>query len=147
MFCYTRTIKHQGVIELKKVKTIYETIGGEQTVNRIIDSLYKHIGKNEILLPIFPEDLKESARKQRLFLTQFLGGEPLYLKEIGRPMLPARHAKFEITPSRRDAWLQCMRQALIEAEIKEPHFSEIMDRLIIPAYRIVNREEPINENN
>lgn len=132
---------------MKKLTTIYEGIGGTEAVNRIVDSLYKHIGENEVLLQIFPEDLEESARKQRLFLTQFLGGEPLYLKEIGRPMLPARHAKFKITPTHRDAWLHCMRQALNEAQIKEPHFTEIMDRLIIPAYRIVNTEEETKDIN
>src|SRR5699024_8917116 len=108
----------------------------------IVDSLYKHIGSNDTLLPIFPEDLEESAWKQRLFLTQFFGGPPLYAREKGRPMLPHRHAPFEITPARRDAWLQCMQHALTEAGVEEPYFSDIMGRLMIPAYNIVNAEEP-----
>jgi len=123
------------------LETIYDAIGGQPAVDRIIDSLYKHIGTNETLLPIFPEDLDESARKQRLFLTQFFGGPPLYMQEIGRPMLPYRHQPFEITPARRDAWLQCMHIALTEAGIQEPHFSEIMGRLMVPANRIVNTPE------
>lgn len=126
---------------MAKLETIYEAIGGQPAVDRIIDSLYTHIGVNETLLPIFPDDLEESARKQRLFLTQFFGGPPLYAQEIGRPMLPYRHQPFEITPTRRDAWLQCMYEALTEAEIKEPHFSEIIGRLVIPANNIVNAEE------
>src|SRR5699024_8890552 len=93
------------------------------------------------LLPIFPDDLEESARKQRLFLTQFFGGAPLYTQERGRPMLPHRHAPFEITPARRDAWLQCMHQALTDAGVEEPHFSDILGRLMIPAHRIVNTAE------
>lgn len=125
--------------------TIYESIGGQPAVDRIIDSLYKHIGENDTLLPIFPEDLEESARKQRLFLTQFFGGPALYTEEIGPPMLPYRHAPFEITPSRRDAWLACMRIALTEAEIEEPYFSDIFNRLAIPAHRIVNTQEPSNK--
>jgi len=123
---------------MSKLKTIYEEIGGQPVVDRIIDSLYKHIGVNETLLPIFPDDLEESARKQRLFLTQFFGGPNLYAQERGRPMLPRRHAPFEITPERRDAWLQCMYQALTEAGVEEPHFSDIMGRLVIPANNIVN---------
>lgn len=63
---------------MSKLGTIYEAIGGQPAVDRIIDSLYKHIGVNETLLSIFPDDLAESARKQRLFLTQFLGGPNLY---------------------------------------------------------------------
>lgn len=121
--------------------TMYEKIGGKPTIDQIIDSLYKHIGVNEILLPIFPDDLQESARKQHLFLTQFLGGPNRYAQEQGRPMLPRRHAPFEITPARRDAWLECMHQALTEAGVEEPYFSDILGRLMIPAYNIVNAEE------
>src|SRR5699024_6563475 len=127
------TLHFEKVGKMRKLSTIYESIGGQPAVDRIIDSLYTHIGANETLLPIFPDDLDESARKQRLFLTQFFGGPPLYTQEIGRPMLPYRHQPFEITPARRDAWLQCMHIALTEAGIEEPHFSEIMGRLMIPA--------------
>lgn len=126
---------------MNNLGTIYEAIGGQSAVDSIIDSLYKHIGNNKTLLPIFPDDLEESARKQRLFLTQFFGGPNLYAQERGRPMLPYRHMPFEITPARRDAWLQCMHQALAEAEIEEPHFSEILNRLMIPAHNIVNAKE------
>ena len=131
---------------MAKVTTIYEQIGVQPTVDKIIHSLYKHIGTNEKLLPIFPEDLEESARKQRLFLTQFFGGPNLYMQEIGRPMLPYRHKPFEITPSRRDAWLECMYQALKEAEIEDPAFSQIMGRLVIPAKNIVNTPEPSEDD-
>lgn len=133
--------------QLAKVETIYETIGGQSTVDKIVDSLYKHIGVNETLLPIFPEDLEESARKQRLFLTQFFGGAPLYTEERGRPMLPMRHEPFEITPARRDAWLQCMEIALTEAGLEEPVFYKIMSSLALPAHRIVNTEGPSTDTN
>lgn len=118
--------------------TIYKAIGGQPAVDRIIESLYKHIGANETLLPIFPDDLQESARKQRLFLTQFFGGPRLYLEERGHPMLKRRHMEFEITPIRRDAWLACMDKALEEAEIEEPYRSAIFDRLTITAAHMIN---------
>lgn len=126
---------------LSRPTTIYEAIGGQDGVDRVVDALYKHIGANELLLQIFPEDLVESARKQRLFLTQFFGGPHLYLEQIGAPMLPYRHAPFEITPARRDAWLNCMDIALTEAEVDEQVHQIIMQRLTIPANRIVNTWE------
>lgn len=131
---------------MANLDTIYVAIGGQPVVDRIIDSLYKHIGVNEMLLPIFPNDLEESARKQRLFLTQFFGGPNLYAQERGRPMLPYRHAPFEITPARRDAWLQCMHQALVDVYIEEPYFSDILGRLVIAAQNIVNTQETPAEN-
>jgi|SRR5690625_172213 len=121
--------------------TIFEAIGGQQVVDNIIDSLYKHIGNHEKLIPIFPENLHESARKQRLFLTQFFGGPPLYLEERGHPMLKRRHLEFEITPERKDAWLECMNKALHEAKIKEPYLTAIFERLSITANHMVNTIE------
>ncbi|MCY9072878.1 thiol management oxidoreductase, partial [Bacillus inaquosorum] len=42
-------------------------------------------------------------RKQKQFLTQYLGGPPLYTEEHGHPMLRARHLPFPITNERADA--------------------------------------------
>jgi len=121
--------------------TIFEAIGGQQTVDKIIESLYKHIGEHEKLIPIFPDDLQESARKQRLFLTQFFGGPPLYLQDRGHPMLKRRHLEFEITPERRDAWLACMHKALHEAKVEEPYLTAIFERLSMTADHMVNTME------
>lgn len=126
---------------MSKPGTIYEAIGGQHAVDKIIDSLYKHIGKNPKLLPIFPEDLTESARKQRLFLTQFFGGPNLYFQDRGHPMLKRRHMEFEITRERKDAWLECMDKALEEANIEEPYRSAIFERLSMTAAHMMNTED------
>lgn len=124
-----------------KPGTIYEAIGGQEAVDKIIDSLYTHIGKHPKLIPIFPDDLNESARKQRLFLTQFFGGPNLYFQDRGHPMLKRRHMNFEITPERKDAWLACMDKALDEAEIEEPYRSVIFERLSMTAVHMMNTEQ------
>lgn len=118
--------------------TIFKAIGGYEPIDRIIESLYKHIGNHPDLIPIFPDDLEESARKQRLFLIQFFGGPPLYREDRGHPMLKRRHMEFEITPKRKDAWLSCMKTALEEAEIEEPYKTAIFDRLTMTAEHMVN---------
>jgi hemoglobin len=125
----------------KKPGTIYKAIGGQAAVDRIIDALYKHIGKNETLLPIFPRNLQESARKQRLFLTQLFGGPELYLQNRGYPMLQKRHRGLKITPERRDAWLACMDLALKEAQIEEPYRTAIFDRMVFTAHQIAGTLE------
>ena len=107
---------------------IYDAIGGADAVSRLVEAFYARVGKHPDLIPIFPDDLTETARKQKLFLTQFFGGPNLYIQEFGHPMLRARHMPFPITPTRRDAWLKCMDGALDEAEIPEPYRSAILDR-------------------
>lgn len=124
-----------------KPGTIYEAIGGQSSVDKIVHSLYKHVAKHEALIPIFPTDLTETIHKQRLFLTQFFGGPSLYLEERGHPMLKRRHMPFEITFERRNAWLECMDKALDEAEIEEPYRSAIFDRLSLTATHMVNKED------
>lgn len=125
----------------KKAGTIYEAIGGQEAVDRIVESLYTHIGQHPLLTPIFPEDLTETKWKQRLFLTQFFGGPPLYLQERGHPMLRRRHLPFPITPERGKAWLDCMDIALDEAEIEEPYRTAIFERITTVAAQMVNKLE------
>ncbi len=120
---------------------IYDAIGGADAVSRLVEAFYARVGKHPDLIPIFPDDLTETARKQKLFLTQFFGGPNLYIQEFGHPMLRARHMPFPITPTRRDAWLKCMDGALDEAEIPEPYRSAIFERLTMTANHMMNTPE------
>lgn len=121
--------------------TIFDAIGGYKPIERLIEAFYKRVAVHPELIPIFPEDLTESARKQELFLIQFFGGPKLYSEDRGNPMLRRRHLPFEITPSRKDAWLSCMESALIEADIKESYRNIIYKRLEMTAEHMMNTEE------
>lgn len=123
---------------MSDANSLYEAIGGATTMDRLIPAFYKRVGTHPELIPIFPEDLTEVARKQHLFMTQFLGGPPLYLEERGHPRLRRRHLPFEITPERRDAWLECMKAAMEEVGIEEPHFSFMFERLTMTATHMMN---------
>ncbi|APC47521.1 globin [Virgibacillus halodenitrificans] len=121
--------------------SIYEAIGGADAIHRIVQAFYKRVGVHPKLIPIFPEDLTETARKQTLFLTQFFGGPPLFSEERGHPMMRRRHLPFEITPTRRDAWLECMKEALEEAEIEDPYRTAIFEKLTLTANHMMNTPE------
>ncbi|GGC74811.1 hypothetical protein GCM10007216_01780 [Thalassobacillus devorans] len=121
--------------------TIYEAIGGREAVATLVDAFYARVGNHPDLIPIFPDDLTETARKQKQFLTQFFGGPALYTEEHGHPMLRARHLPFPITPTRRDAWLNCMAAALEEANIEEPYRTAIFERLTMTANHMMNTPE------
>ena len=106
---------------VEKMPTPFDTIG-EETLNHLIDAFYRRVGKHPDLAPIFPDDLTETARKQKQFMTQFLGGPPLYTEEHGHPMLRARHMPFEITQTRAKAWLQCMEEAMDEVGLSGSYY-------------------------
>lgn len=118
--------------------TLYEQIGGSETINRLVTTFYSKVAKHPALIPIFPSDLTETARKQKQFLTQFLGGPALYTEEHGHPMLRARHLPFPISPSRANAWLKCMAEAIDETEIDSPMKEQLLSKLTFTAHHMVN---------
>ena len=122
-------------------RSIYDAIGGSEAIEKIVRGFYKRVGKHPLLIPIFPADLTETAWKQTLFLTQFFGGPRRYEEERGHPMMRRRHLPFPITPSRRDAWLDCMHEAIDEAEIEEPYRTAIFEKLTLTANHMMNTPE------
>lgn len=121
--------------------SLFEAIGGFDQIDNLVTHFYKRVARHPLLTPIFPDDLTETARKQRLFLTQFFGGPKVYSEERGHPMMRRRHLPFPITPARRDAWLACMEEALHAAEIEEPYRTAIFEKLTLTANHMMNTPE------
>src|SRR5699024_8612658 len=90
------------------------------------------------LLEIFPPDLSEAERKQRLFLTQLFGGPQLYLEDRGHLMLRRRHLEFDVTDERKVLWLICMNKLLDVTGVDEPYRYNIYDRLSMTDDHMVN---------
>ncbi|OLO37163.1 globin [Alkalihalophilus pseudofirmus] len=120
-------------------KTPYDALGGAEILSQLVDTFYDKVSHHPDLAPIFPDDLTETARKQKQFLTQFLGGPTLYSDEHGHPMLRARHMPFEITTRRASAWLACMKEAMDEVGLQGPLREQIFSRLTFTAHHMVNQ--------
>jgi Bacterial-like globin. len=125
--------------------SLYEQIG-EMNLNRLVDAFYGRVASHPELAPLFPKDLRETARKQKQFLTQFLGGPPLYTEEHGHPRLRFRHLAFPITPKRAEAWLQCMREAMDEVGLDPAVRESFYARLVLTAHHMVNVEKTKGES-
>lgn len=114
---------------------------GEEKLHLLVEAFYTRVGHHPDLAPIFPIDLSETARKQKQFLTQYLGGPPLYTSEHGHPMLRARHMPFEITETRAKAWLSCMNEAMDEIGLNGPVRDNLYARLLLTAQHMINSPE------
>ncbi|MFC3341468.1 globin domain-containing protein [Paenibacillus abyssi] len=121
--------------------TLYEAIGGETTVRRIVEAFYPRVQAHPLIGPLFPEDITPVMEKQYLFLTQFFGGPTLYSDQNGHPMMRARHLPFPINKERADAWLSCMQGALKEIGLNEELQAIVLERLSGPAYHFINTGE------
>lgn len=123
----------------------FEAIGGEKGITALVDTFYSYVSRHPDLSPIFPNDLTETARKQKQFLTQYLGGPNLYTEEHGHPMLRARHLPFPITPKRAKAWISCMERAMDDTGIRGPIRDFVFERLTLTANHMINTPDETGE--
>ncbi|PIC84982.1 globin [Sporosarcina sp. P20a] len=114
---------------------------GEKKLHELIETFYAKVAVHPDLIPIFPDDLTETIRKQKQFQTQYLGGPNLFTEEHGHPMMKARHNPFPITPTRAEAWLACMAEAMDDVGLEGPLREVYYKRLVLTANHMVNRNE------
>ena len=124
------------------VDTFYEQVGGEPTFRAITERFYEEVARDEVLLPLYPEeDLHGAERRLRMFLEQYWGGPHTYNDERGHPRLRMRHVPYTIGPIERDAWLRCMTIAIdsIEADVLDAeHRTTLMNYMNMAAQSLVN---------
>lgn len=122
-------------------QSLYDQIGAEK-IDELVRAFYPKVYADPDLSPIFEGDMKEIMRKQRMFLTQFLGGPPLYSEEFGPPQMRMRHLPFPITPKRAESWLRCMWEAFEDVGLdKHPAGEFFYSRLRQVAAIMINTEE------
>lgn len=122
------------------MQTVYDMLG-EAPLRRMVDAFYERIESDELLRPMFPEDLEESRQRQFLFLVQYFGGPRHYMEQRGHPRLRMRHFPFAIDKKARDHWLEHMLAAIDDAEIEEPARSMMRDYFEQSSAFLINRHE------
>ena len=106
--------------ELTDVETtLYEAVGGLPFFEALVDRFYDGVEGDEVLRPLYPDDLEPSRRHLALFLSQYWGGPPEYSDLRGHPRLRMRHAPFVVGENERDRWLVHMRAAVASLEPPE----------------------------
>jgi hemoglobin len=121
------------------MQTLFERIG-EENIQLLVDRFYDLVFQNEKISHLFKTDKNVIKEKQRLFLTQFLGGPSLYSDQYGHPKLRARHMPHPIKEEHAAAWLSCMSEAITSLPIDEATKDEFFQRLVPPAMFMVNTE-------
>jgi hemoglobin len=124
--------------------SLYDAIGGEDGVRRLVDRFYDHMDQDRgaaHIRSMHARSLRVSREKLFLFLSGWLGGPDLYVQKFGHPMLRRRHLPFSIGKRERDEWLACMRLALDEV-IADPQLRErLMQGFESTADHMRNRPE------
>lgn len=118
--------------------TIYEKLGAEK-LQQLVEAFYGLVVEHPTLKDLFTTDMELVHKKQTAFLTQFLGGPPLYNQTFGQPMMRARHLPHAITEEAAIAWLLCMKEAIQTLDIEEDFKETLFNCFPKLAAHMVNR--------
>lgn len=95
----------------------YNAIGGEATLRLLVQRFYAlmdELPQAHAIRAMHPADLSQSMERLFMFLSGWLGGPQLYVERFGHPRLRQAHMTFPIDEAARNAWMDCMTQALHE---------------------------------
>lgn len=123
--------------------TPYQQIGGSPTVTRIVEAFYARVQTDDILRPLYPENLEPGKQKLAWFFEQWLGGPTSYSDRYGHPRLRRRHFPFVIDERAAGRWLRLMREAWHEAGVPHEIQAPIFERLAVLARHMVNANDDV----
>ena len=118
--------------------SLYERVGGERFFVELVDRFYDGVEGDELLRPMYPDDLSGPRRHLALFLMQYWGGPATYSEERGHPRLRRRHAPHEIDAVAGAAWLTHMGRALAAMQIDELDRATLWGYLEMAATQLQN---------
>lgn len=117
---------------------MYERVGGIAFFEALTRRFYEGVATDEVLRPLYPEDLEGPRRHLCLFLAQFWGGPRVYDDERGSPRLRARHLRFKIGEYERDRWLAHMSAAVEGAHLAALDKAQLLRYFEAAASHMVN---------
>lgn len=121
-------------------QTVYDQLG-DGLFRRLVEAFYARVERDELLRPLFPDNLEAGKEGQFLFLIQYWGGPPRYNEVRGHPRLRMRHAPFAIGQAERDAWVGHMLAAIEEVDIPEPARTQMVAYFERAATHMINQQE------
>jgi truncated hemoglobin YjbI len=99
---------------------LLEALGGEEGCRTLAATFYARVGKDPVLRPFFPgKSLRCATEEFAAFLIQFLGGDENQAQHRWWLSLRESHARFQIGPNARRAWLSHMDATLAAAPLED----------------------------
>lgn len=111
-------------------RSIAERAGGVATFHRIVDRFYEAVEQDELLRPMYPEDLGPGKDRLARFLAQYFGAGPVYSSERGHPRLRMRHAPFPITIEAAARWAGHMTDAIVAEGLPPDVEGELLEYVV-----------------
>lgn len=117
---------------------LFDRIGGQAAVDRLVDSLYDRFEADKVMRPLFGTGLANGRTRQKRFFAEWLGGPPRY-SESAWGALYQHHEDLPITQAAAERWLGHFRDALSDA-VPAGSAGLILERARAVAVALVNSE-------
>jgi hemoglobin len=120
---------------------LFDRIGGQPTVDRLVDLLYEGIAGDDQLRPLFGHDIAGAKPRQKLFFAEWLGGPRRY-SEVAWTDLKHSHDDKPITRALAGRWLGHFNRALEATVAAEGDRRAIFGQVRPLAMALVNQPAP-----
>jgi ankyrin repeat protein/truncated hemoglobin YjbI len=135
-------LRHRGgVAMVQPDPVLFQRLGGDAGIRRLVDELYDRIAADPLLRHVFSHAAIAPARDgPTRFFVEWLGGERTFSGGL-QPGLGRLHHHLFVSPQGVVAWLRCMHEALVACRA-EPADATYVMRLLAPMARaLVNRPD------
>lgn len=120
-------------------RALFDRIGGQITVDRLVDHLYDRFAADAVLRPLFGRELTAGRARQKRFFAEWLGGPPRY-SESAWGGLYQHHEDLPIDRAVAERWLDHLRAALRDTVAAEGDAACILNRARALAACLVTTE-------
>lgn len=117
----------------------YQALGGLEGIKKLVSTFYQVMSDEKPFRRIrnmHPADLTLAQEKLIAFLSGWSGGPKLYAEKYGAISLPVAHKHLPINEADKNAWLDCMAQALQQLGYDASLSDYLLSKFAIPAESI-----------
>lgn len=119
--------------------SLFHRVGGRPFFDALVTRFYARVVTDEVLLPMYPDDLTDSIHNTAGFIAQFFGGGTVqYSDERGHPRLRGRHMPFAIGQVERDAWVRHMLASVDESDASAADKTQMTEYFEMAATHMIN---------
>ena len=136
------------------VPTLYEWTGGQETLEKLTESFYEKVFKDDLLYPVFRDMSPEHARHVAHFIGEVFQGPRTYTEEHGgsHARMVSRHLGRNLSEAQRKRWMTLLLETADEIGLADdPEFRSAFVGYLewgsrIAALNSHTTENPVNES-
>lgn len=136
-------------VEYGKEDQTFQAAGGINGIQQLVEDFYDVMSTRDyaaVIRHMHPDDLTISIDKLARFLCGWTGGPKRYSEKYGGIAIPPAHSHLAVGESEKQAWLDCMQEALERQDYPAELKNYLIEQLTVPASRIVLLRQKIQQS-